>query len=118
MWILAKSQDKFRNISWSKNDSNYLEFKFEILEQDDNKDFRLVQNLPMRQADFNQFMRLRNQLVIAAENFGTEETLSPLQISTMSKETDDHLKLVYKVVDRANNKICVPLLRYNVDNPK
>ena len=34
---------------------------------------------------------------------------------------DEHLKLAHKVVDgvdRTNRKICVTLLRYNVDNPE
>ena len=34
------------------------------------KKFRLVQNLTKRESDSNQFMRLRNQLVIAAGNSG------------------------------------------------
>ena len=39
----------------------------------------------------------------------------------MSKETDEQLKLTHKVadvVDRANRKICVTLLRYSVDKPE
>ena len=39
----------------------------------------------------------------------------------MSKDMDENLKLVHKiidVVDRANKKICVTLLRYNVDKPE
>ena len=38
----------------------------------------------------------------------------------MSKDIDEQLKLVDKVfdvVDRANSKICVTLLRYNVNKP-
>ena len=38
----------------------------------------------------------------------------------MSKDMDEQLKLAHKVVvvvDRANRKICVTLLRYNVDKP-
>ena len=72
----------------------------------------------MGEADFIQFMRLRSQLVNAAENFAREETLTPVLIPTMSKDKDEQLKLAHKVVDavdRANRKICVTLLRYNVD---
>ena len=106
-------------ISWSKNDSNYLDVKLKVFEKDDNKEFRLVQNLTMGEADFN-LMRLRNQMV-NAENFAREENLTPVVIPTMSKDMDEQLKLAHKVVDvvdRANRKICVNLLRYNVDKPE
>ena len=75
----------------------------------------------MGEADFNQFMRLRNQLVNAAENFAREENLTPVVILTMSRDIDEQLKLAHKtvdVVDRTNRKICVTLLRYNVDKPE
>ena len=72
----------------------------------------------MGEAEFNQFMRLRNQLVNAAENFAREENLIPVLIPTMSKGMDEQLKLTHKVVDavdRLNRTICVTLMRYNVD---
>ena len=75
----------------------------------------------MVEADFNQFMRLRNQLVIAAESFGREKNLTPVLIPTMPEDMDEQLKLSHKVVDvrdRANRKVCVTLLRYNVDKPE
>ena len=50
-------------------------------------------NLTMNEADFNQFIRLRNQLVIAAENFARDESLSPVLIPTMAKDMDEQLKL-------------------------
>ena len=84
----------------------------------DNKKFRLVQNLSMGEADFNQFMRRRNQLVNAAKIFAREENLTPVLILTMSRGMDEQLKLTQKVVDvadRTNRKIGVTLLRYNVD---
>ena len=95
-----------------------MDVKHKVFKKDDNKEFRLVQNLTMGEADFNQFIRLRNQLVNAAENNAREENLTPVQISTMSRDMDEQLKLAHKavdVVDRANRKICVTLLRYNVD---
>ena len=61
-----------------------------------------------------------NQLVFAAENFAREENLFPVLIPSLSKDMDEQLKLAHKVVhvvDRANRKICVTLLRYKVDNP-
>ena len=61
-------------------------------------------------------MRLRNQRVLAAEDFGREENLSPKVIPTMSKDMNEQLQLAYKLVD-VNRKICVTLLWYNVDEP-
>ena len=78
-------QDKFGQLSWYKNGSNYLDVKLEVFREDDNKEFRLVQNLTQGEADFNQLMRLRNQLVNAAENFAREKNLTSLLIPTMSK---------------------------------
>ena len=98
-----------------------MDVKLKIFKKVDNKEFRLVQTLTVGEADFNQFMRLRNQVIIAAENCATEENLSPVLIPTMSEDVDEQLKLAHKVVDvvdRANRKICVTLLRYKVDKPK
>ena len=117
----GKCEDRFGKFSCSKNDSNYLVVKLKVFREDDKKEFRLVQNLTMGEADFNQFMRLRNQLVNAAENFATEEKFTPVLIPTMSRDMDEQLKLAHKVVDivdRTNRKICVTLLRYNVDKPE
>ena len=117
----GKCQDRFGPFLLSKNDSNCLDVKLKVFKKDDNKELRLVQNLTMGEADFNQLMRLRNQLVFAAENFAREENLTPALIPTMSKDLDEQLKLAHKVVyvlDRANIKICVTLLRYNVDKPE
>ena len=117
----GKCQDRFGQFSWSKNDSNYLDVKLKVFRKDDSKEFRLVQNFTMGEADFNQFMQLRNQLVNAAENFAREENLTPVLIPTMSRDIDEQLKLVHKVVDvvdRTNRKICITLLLYNVDKPE
>ena len=75
----------------------------------------------MGEAVFYQFMRLRNQLDNAAENSAREENLTPVLIPTMSKDLDKQLKLAHNVVDvveRANRKICVTLVRYTVDKPE
>ena len=114
----GKCQDRFGQFFWSKNDSSYLGVKLKVFKKDDNKVFRLVPNLTMGEADFNQFVRLRNQLVNEAENFAREGDLTPVLIPTMSKEMDEQLKLAHKVVDvvdRANRKFSMTLLRYNVD---
>ena len=70
----------------------------------------------MGEADSNQFIRQRNKLVVAADNFLREQNL--LQ-STLSKDMEEQLKLVHKVidvVDSPNRKTCVTLVRYKVDN--
>ena len=117
----GKCQNRFGSVSWSRKDSNYLDVKLKFFEEDDNIELLLVRNLTMRGADFNQFTRLKNQLVIAAEYFVCEENLSPLVIPSLSKDIDEQLKLAHKVVDVvdwANRKICVTLLRYIVDKPE
>ena len=117
----GKCKDSFGQLSWSKIDFNYLDVKHKLLKRDDNRDVRLVQILTTGQADINQFMRLKNQLAIAAENFAGEENSSPVFIPTMSKDIDEQLKLAHKVIDvmdRANRKICVTLLWYPVEKPE
>ena len=117
----GKSLDRFGRFSWTINDSNYLDIKLKVFKREDkNAEFRLRQNLSMGEADFNQFFRQRNQLVVAADSFLREENLLPVLQSTLSKDMEEQLKLVHKVidvVDRSNRKICVTLLRYKVDNP-
>ena len=117
----GKSQDRFGRFSWSKNDSNHLDIKLKVFKREDkNAEFRLRQNLLMGEADFNQFIRQRNQLVVAADIFLREENLSPVLQSTLCKDLEEQLKLVHKVIDVVdcpNRRICVTLLRYKVDNP-
>ena len=117
----SKSQDRFGRFCSSKNDSNYLDIKLKVFKRENKiADFQLRQNLSMGEADFNQFIRQRNQLVVAADNFLREENLSPVLQPTLCKDMEEQLKLVHKVidvVDRPNRKICVTLLRYKADNP-
>ncbi len=104
----------------TKIGSNHFDVKLKLLKKDDNKGFQLVQNFTKREAEFNQFMRLRNQLVNAAENFGREENLSPVVIPTTYRDMDEQVKMAHKVIDvveRANRMNCVTLLRYHVDRP-
>ena len=118
----GKCQDRFGRFSWSKNDSNYLEIKLKVFKREDkNAEFRLRQNLSMGEVDLKQFIRQRNQLVVAADNFLKEQNLSPVLQSTLSKDMEEQLKLVHKVfgvVDCPNRRICVTLLRYQVNNPE
>ena len=105
----GKCQDRFGRIFWSKNDSNYLEIKLKVFRREDkNAEFRLRQNLLMGEADFNQFIRQRNQLVVASDNFLREQNLPVVLQSTLSKDMEEQLKLVHKVidvVDRPNRRI-------------
>ena len=74
----------------------------------------------MGEADLHHFVRVRNELVNAAENFASEENLTAVLIPKMSKDMHEQTKLAHKVVDlvdRANTKIGVTLLRYNMDKP-
>ena len=75
----------------------------------------------MGEADFNQYIRQRNQLVVAADHFLRKQKLLPVLQSTLSKDMEEQLKLVHKVIDVVgcpNRRICVTLLRYKVDNPE
>ena len=75
----------------------------------------------MGEANSKHYIRQRNHLVAAADNFLTEQILSPVLQSTLSKDMEEQLKLVQKVtdvVDPPNRKTCVTGLRYKVDNPQ
>ena len=117
----SKCQDRFGRNSWFKNDSNYLDFKLKVFKREDkNAEFRLRENFSMGEADFNQFIRQRNTLVVAADNFLGKQKLSPVLQSTLSKDMEKQLNLVHKmidVVDCPNRRICVTLLQYKADNP-
>ena len=121
MWIWQK----FRQI-WAiflvQNDSNYLDIKLKMFKREDtNAEFRLRQNFSMGEVDFKQFIRQRNQLFVAADNFLREQNLSPVLQSSLSKDMEEQLKLVHKVIDVVdcpNRRICVTLLRYKVNNPE
>ena len=90
----GKDQDRFGQFSWSKIDFNYLDVKLKVFKKDDNKEFRLVQNLTMGETDFNQFMRLQNQPINAAENYAREENLIPVLMTTKTKDMDEQLSWI------------------------
>ena len=96
----GKSQERFGRFSWYKKDSNYLDIKLEVFKTEEkNAEVQLRQNLTMREADFNQFIGQRNQLVVAADNFIRQQNLSPVLQSTLSKDMEEQLKVVHKVID-------------------
>ena len=112
----GKCQDRFGQFSWNKIDPKYLEFKLKVFKKE-NKDmeFRLRQNFTMGEADFNQLIRKRGQLVVAADNFLREQNLSPVLQPTPSKEMEQPVKLLHKVIDVVkcpNERICVTLLKH------
>ena len=107
----GKCQERFGRFSWTKNDSNnYLDIQLKVFKRvDKNAEFRLRQNLSMGEADFNYFIRQRNKLVVAADNFLREQNLSPVLQSTLSKDMEEQLKLVHRVIDvvvRPNKDLC------------
>ena len=86
-----------------------------MFRKDDTRDFRLVQNITLGESDLSIFVRLRNQPAVMAEQFGREQSLSLIQITTMSNDTEKQLKPVHKVVDfvdRPYRKICVTAAIY------
>ena len=50
----------------------------------------------MGKVDFSQFIRQRNQLVVAADNFLREQSLSPVLQSTPSRDMEEQLKAIHK----------------------
>ena len=78
-----KCQDSFGRISWSKTCFDCSDVKLKVFEKDENKNFRLAQNLTMVETDFNQFLRLKNLLVVAIRDFSKKENL--LRRETISK---------------------------------
>ena len=114
-------QDRFGRFSWSKNSFDYLDVKLKVFKRNENKQFRLAQNLTMGEADFNQFIRLRSQLIVAVRDFSKEESLPLVQLKLLAKDMEEQNKLTHKVVEavgRPHTKICVTMLRYNVEKPE
>ena len=70
----GKGLGRLGQFSWPENDFKYLDVELKIFEQDDDKGVQLVQNPTMREANFDQFMRLRTRLLIEAKNFAREKT--------------------------------------------
>ena len=75
----------------------------------------------MEETDFNQFIRLRNQLVVAVRDHSKEENLPPVQVELLAKDMEEQLKptqKVIEVVDRPHTNNCVIMLRYSVEKPE
>ena len=92
--------------------------KLKVFKKDENKHFRLARNLTIGEADLSQVIRLRNQLVVAVRDFSKEEKLPPVQMKLLAKDMEEQLKFSHKVIevfDRSHRKICVTMLRSNVE---
>ena len=66
-------------------------------------------------------MRLVIQCFVALENFGRVKHSSPILIATFSQEMQKNIKACSQkngIVFATNGRICVTLLRYNVDKPE
>ena len=64
---------------------------------------------------------MEKQLVVAAQNFDSDQTLSNIQITTMPRDIGEQPKLVHTtvgVVDGPTRKTYVTLLRYIVEKSK
>ena len=85
----GECQDRFGRYSWSKNSLDYLDAKVKVFKRDENKEFRLTQNLAMGEADINQFIRLRNQLVAAVRHVSKMEKLPPMQVNLQTKNMNE-----------------------------
>ena len=84
----GKRQDRFGRTSSSKKSFHCLNVKLKVFRKDENKQLRLAQNFTRGEADFNQFIRLRNQLVVAVRDFSKEETLPTVQMKLLAKDMD------------------------------
>ena len=84
MRTLANVKTDLDNFIDRKTNPIPLDVKLKVFKIDDIKEFPLVQNLTMEEADFNQFNRLTNQLVNATESFARDESLTPVLIPTIS----------------------------------
>ena len=67
--------DRFERTSWSKSSFDYLEVKLKVFKKDENKEFRLAQNLKTGETDLIQLKRLRDQMFVAVIDFSKEENV-------------------------------------------
>ena len=59
----GKCQDRFGQSAWTKSDSNNLDIKLNVFKRESrDAEFSLGRNFTMAEADFNQFIRQRNQM--------------------------------------------------------
>ena len=85
-WLcgIRKRSGQIWTTSWSKIDSKYLDLKVKVFLDDDNNCSRLDELSRLGEADVNRFLRLRKQLIVAAEKLSRVENLSPVSTPTQS----------------------------------
>ena len=123
-----RENKRFGRISWSKHAENraktaLLDIKLEIFKIDQDGEFRMHQCLSISEKDFNDFMRMKDELLVATTEFATVQglQLQPITIGPFAREMETQLKMahkVYNVVDLSHRRICVTMLRYKVKIPK
>ena len=123
-----RERNRFGRISWSKHSKNranteFLEIKLNLFKMDQDGEIKDQQRLTISQSDFKDFVNKKNELHIAATNFATVQDLQlqPITIGPFARDMETQLKMahkVYIVVQEPHRKICVTMLRYNVNNPK
>ena len=119
-------KNRFGRISWSKHEKNgantkFLEIQVKVFRRNEQGEFKVFQNINMGELDFKDFIRMKTELVDAATDFGKQQNLQPITLRPFSRDMETQLKLVHKVcnvVDRPHRKICVTMLRYNVEEPE
>ena len=77
------------------------------------------QCLGISENDFNDFMRMKNELLVATTEFATVQghQLRTVTIGAFAREMETQLKMahkVYNVVDLSHRRICVTMLQYKV----
>ena len=90
-----------------------MDVKLKVFKKDENRQFLLAQNLTIGEADFSQFNRLRNQLVVAVRDFSKAENLPPVEVKLQAKDMEEQLELTHRleeIVDRPPRKTCVTML--------
>ena len=84
----GKCQDRFGRNFWSENFFDYLDVKLTVFKKDENKQSRLAENLTKGEAECNQCIRLRNQLVVAVRGFSKQDNLPPVQVKLLQKDME------------------------------
>ena len=118
------NSERFGRISWTKIEKNganmkFLDIQAKLFKKDSQGEFRMCQKIGMGERHFNDFMRMKNELVIAVAEFRKLQNLQPAP-ENFTRDMEDQLKMmhqVYNVVDQPHRKIYVTMLRYKVDNP-
>ena len=75
MWTVANVRTDLDIFHGPKNDSKFLDANFKNFHKYDHKEFRLVQNLAKEEADFSQFLQLRNQRPAKNEDENFQQTV-------------------------------------------